>query len=151
MVLSCICYIVKIFFIVLVTPNWSTWGDWGECNNSVKCGDGYQERNKTCITSNCLAAGVENKCVISFGKNGLILNETQACTENCTVVNGTWSQWTVWSNCSSSCGVLGGETIRTRTCEGILNGGSECLKTDNVTRAMHENQTMECFYYCPSK
>ena len=91
-----------------------------------------------------------NECIVSFGVTDLIFNETQPCIENCTVKNGTWSEWTLWPNCSSSCGVLG-QTIRTRTCEGILNGGLDCLKTDNVTRAMHENQTVQCFYYCPSK
>jgi len=130
------------------SPTWSEWGDWGVCNNSIKCGNGTQHRNKTCITSDCLPVGVRNECQVSLFVYDLVLNDTQPCKEDCVVENGTWSAWTVWSNCSTSCGTLG-QTIRTRTCEGILNGGFECvLSIDNVTRGMNDNQTRDCFYYC---
>ena len=141
------------YLIVLVSPTWSSWGDWGECNNTVKCGNGTQHRNKTCITSDCLPIGLTvNECVVGFGIYDLLFNDTQPCKEDCEVKNGTWSPWTVWSNCSKPCGETGGKTIRTRTCDGILNGGFECpLSIDNVTLGLNDNQTSDCFYYCPSK
>lgn len=46
-------------------------------------------------------------------------------------VDGYYSEWGVWSQCSVSCG--GGSYWRTRSCVPPKNGGLDCIGPANVT------------------
>ena len=39
-------------------------------------------------------------------------------------VNGVWLQWSIWSQCDSTCGL--GKTSRNRICDQPQNGGRDC-------------------------
>ena len=142
--------LVNICFLYVCVEDafWATWGEWSICDNKIKCGAGNQTRNRTCTQSSCPNQNIE--CPIFLFTYALNQTETQNCTENCTVVNGTWSDWTDWSNCSVACGGSG-VSMRTRNCTNVQNGGLECLHLDNITRSMYENETADCYYFCRSK
>lgn len=101
-----------------VDGGWSDWGDWGECDKP--CGGGFQLKKRTCTNpapsiggKDCEGAdGIQRPC------------NTQACP-----IDGGWSEWDDWSECSSECG--GGEKKRSRRCDNPspTNGGNECVGT----------------------
>merc|ERR1719494_582971 len=100
-----------------VNGGYSAWSAWTKCTKT--CGGGIQERARTCTDpapahggSDCTNLGSEResqKC------------ETQACP-----VDGGYSGWSDWSECSKECGE--GEEKRSRTCTVPLpqNGGKDC-------------------------
>ncbi|XP_078574438.1 uncharacterized protein LOC144860857 [Branchiostoma floridae x Branchiostoma japonicum] len=95
---------------------WSEWSPWSAC--SVTCGVGEQTRDRSCTNPAPAHGGAD--CV---GPN----QETQACdTGLACPVDGGWSDWSAWSDCSVTCGV--GTQIRSRTCTNPApaNDGAEC-------------------------
>lgn len=85
-----------------VNGTWSGWSDWSDC--SVTCGAGVQSRNRNCSEFAC-----GGYC------DGEDL-ETQHCITDCCPVNGTWTDWSDWSQCTVPCG--GGSQNRSRVCSG---------------------------------
>lgn len=101
---------------------WSAWSSWSVC--SATCGGGTQLRTRTCSKT-----AYQLDCV---GNS----QETQNCnTQSCgggsssslVSVNGVWTDWSVWSTCSVTCGT--GKQVRTRTCTNPApqNGGQNCI------------------------
>ncbi|KAL4230423.1 Scavenger receptor Cys-rich [Mactra antiquata] len=93
--------------------NWSAWSAWSTC--TATCQGGLTKRTRQCDTSypghNCDGHAEEYKVC-----NRIL------CTD--TVVDGGWSQWTSWSNCSVYC-----MSERTRTCSNPAPSllGKNCL------------------------
>ncbi|KAM5145488.1 properdin [Mantella aurantiaca] len=78
---------------------WTAWSSWSPC--SVSCKEGVQERRRTC--------NGQGNCP---GKN----IEVQACMlQECCPVQGGWSTWSLWSQCSVTCRI--GQKERTRKCD----------------------------------
>ncbi|CAF1161779.1 unnamed protein product [Adineta steineri] len=77
-----------------VTGNWSQWSDWTPC--SASCGNGTQYQTRAC--NNSMPSSGGSLCV------GDSLR-TQTCNSNVTCpINGNWSDWGRFSQCSTTCG-----------------------------------------------
>ncbi|KAA0709864.1 Adhesion G protein-coupled receptor B1 [Triplophysa tibetana] len=95
------------------------WSPWSVC--SVSCGEGWQSRARTCMTSS-----QSTQCTGPLRENRPC-NNTAVCP-----VNGSWDEWAPWSLCSSTCGR--GYRDRVRTCKQPRNGGSPCRGPTKQTK-----------------
>jgi len=82
-------------------PSYGTWSAWSEC--STTCGDGIKTSERVCMNGND-CEGPSTKSV--------------SCSTGPCIEVAKWSEWTSWSDCSSTCG----EGLRTKFRE-CLNGG----------------------------
>ncbi|XP_065925067.1 A disintegrin and metalloproteinase with thrombospondin motifs adt-1-like [Magallana gigas] len=114
-----------------VDGNWASWGVWSQC--PVTCGGGTIQRSRECTNpppkhggSDCVGDAVESK----------------PCNTNPCPVDGNWSSWSPWGNCSSDCGK--GEQWRSRECNNPKpeHNGKDCEGD--------ERQRQECIG-CPFK
>uniref|UniRef100_A0A3Q2YR82 Hemicentin 1 n=1 Tax=Hippocampus comes TaxID=109280 RepID=A0A3Q2YR82_HIPCM len=80
---------------------YSEWAEWSPC--SLTCGIGSQKRQRQC--NNPLPANGGRHCAGSG-------TETRSCHGK--PVDGKWSEWSSWEECSRSCGH--GNRTRVRTC-----------------------------------
>uniref|UniRef100_A0A914WFD1 Uncharacterized protein n=1 Tax=Plectus sambesii TaxID=2011161 RepID=A0A914WFD1_9BILA len=91
-------------------PNWSSWGQWGNC--SEKCGGGAKERKRTCVTDPTFCTNPANSNTFSCVCPGLDHSNDQCNTQECP----NFGKWSPWDKCSAPCG--GGKRVRTRVCQG---------------------------------
>nr|CAJ65510.3 HyTSR1 protein [Hydra vulgaris] len=98
-----------------VNGGFSEWSAFGIC--SEQCGDGIQERTRSCTYPAPAYGGMNCE--------GL-QTETRQCKIKDCPVNGGFSQWSVYSECSKECG--NGEQTRKRTCNNPAPayGGDDC-------------------------
>ena len=70
--------------------------------------------------------------------------------QNYILVDGGWSNWSGWGQCSMPCG--GGEQERSRTCTNPspANGGAACSGSDKETQACNTNDCPGNLYYAQS-
>ncbi|XP_066275229.1 SCO-spondin-like [Branchiostoma lanceolatum] len=108
---------------VSVDGGWSNWGPWSDC--SLTCGGGTRSRDRAC-TNPAPAKGGAN-CV---GPD----QETQQCNTRTCPIDGGWSDWSPWFDCSVTCGV--GTRTRNRACTNPApaNGGADCVGPDQETQ-----------------
>ncbi|XP_061173323.1 SCO-spondin-like [Saccostrea echinata] len=111
-----------------VDGEWSSWSTFSQCTAS--CGGGTQVRTRTCTHPRPLHGGAT--CT-GFA------NETQKCSENSCPVNGGWSKWSSFSNCSTSCGR--GTMTRTRTCSNPspAHNGADCVGHSTESHACNDH------------
>ncbi|MBN3312119.1 HMCN1 protein, partial [Atractosteus spatula] len=107
--------LVRVPLTVRVHGGFSEWLEWGPC--SVTCGLGAQKRLRQC--NNPLPANGGRHCA---GAD----SETRSCQSKPCPVDGGWSEWTAWEECSRSCGQ--GNRTRVRTCSNppAQHGGRPC-------------------------
>ncbi|WAR23497.1 SSPO-like protein [Mya arenaria] len=98
---------------------WETWASWGACN--VTCGGGTRWRSREC--DGPFHGGAE--CP---GSN----MSAEACNTHECPIDGVWEDWSVWDECSVTCG--GGDQSRYRVCDGPLYGGANCSGPEVDTR-----------------
>ncbi|KAJ1172187.1 hypothetical protein NDU88_004037, partial [Pleurodeles waltl] len=107
--------LVKTPLTVQVHGGFSVWLEWQPC--SVTCGLGVQKRSRRCNSP--LPANGGRHCQ---GPD----TETSDCQNHPCPVDGSWSDWSPWEECSRTCGQ--GNQTRTRTCSNppAQHGGKPC-------------------------
>eukprot|EP00121_Abeoforma_whisleri_P006799 Awhi_evm1s6191 len=94
---------------------YSEWSNWGDCSKT--CDSGVQERARLC-----------NNPIPEFGGANCegLASETQTCNEQKCPVDGGFSTWSGWGECSKSCNI--GMKTRERRCDNPVPefGGKEC-------------------------
>ncbi|XP_055671290.1 hemicentin-1 [Falco peregrinus] len=107
--------LVRVPLTVQVHGGFSDWLDWRAC--SVTCGQGVQERVRQC--NNPLPANGGRRCE---GPD----TDVRSCHNKPCPVDGNWSEWGLWEECSKSCGR--GNRTRTRMCSNppAQHGGKPC-------------------------
>ncbi|CAI5789335.1 SCO-spondin [Podarcis lilfordi] len=92
---------------------WSPWAPWSSCSRS--CGTGLQVRRRSCTRR---ADDVLRHCL---GEEA----QAQQCFAVACPVDGVWSEWATWSNCTQDCR---GVVVRRRECLPSQNGGRHCTE-----------------------
>ncbi|XP_071373120.1 hemicentin-1, partial [Centroberyx affinis] len=107
--------LVRVALTVRVHGGYSEWMAWGPC--SVSCGAGTQKKLRQC--NNPLPANGGRHCTGSD-------TETRSCQGKPCPVDGNWSEWSAWEECSRTCGQ--GNRTRVRTCSNppAQHGGRPC-------------------------
>ncbi|KAM6165457.1 hemicentin-1 [Erethizon dorsatum] len=107
--------LVRVPVIVQVHGGFSPWSPWRPC--SVTCGNGIQKRSRLC--NNPLPVNGGKLCQGSH-------SEMRNCQNKPCPVDGDWSEWSLWDECTKSCGR--GNQTRTRTCNNPSpqHGGRPC-------------------------
>ncbi|XP_070240884.1 hemicentin-1 isoform X2 [Bos mutus] len=110
--------LVRVPVIVQVPGGFSQWSAWRPC--SATCGKGIQKRSRLC--NNPSPANGGKPCQGSD-------SEMQNCHQKPCPVDGNWSEWSPWEECTRSCGR--GNRTRTRTCNNpsAQHGGRPCEGT----------------------
>uniref|UniRef100_A0A3B4TCW3 SCO-spondin n=1 Tax=Seriola dumerili TaxID=41447 RepID=A0A3B4TCW3_SERDU len=145
---------------------WSSWSSWASC--SVSCGQGQRTRYRSLIPetegADCHFEEVQHKSCDPGSCPPLCLHHNQELTvgdtwlqgecKQCTCtpegdycqdidcrVDGGWTPWSVWSDCSVTCGK--GTQVRTRACINPppRNNGSYCSGPE---REIQECRTPPC-------
>ncbi|NWI93347.1 HMCN1 protein, partial [Pitta sordida] len=107
--------LVTVPLTVQVHGGFSSWLEWRAC--SVTCGRGVQERVRQC--NNPLPANGGRGCE---GPD----SDVRSCHSRPCPVDGSWSEWGLWEECSKSCGQ--GNRSRSRSCSNppAQHGGRPC-------------------------
>ncbi|XP_076098968.1 uncharacterized protein LOC143068637 [Mytilus galloprovincialis] len=98
---------------------WTQWSPWSACN--VTCGGGLRHTQRTCTNPAPKYGG--DKCA---GEDTMF----DSCSEISCPIDGTWSEWSLWSTCDVTCG--NGSLSRSRSCLHLDFEGEDCEgnKTD---------------------
>ncbi|CAM9592142.1 unnamed protein product [Lampetra fluviatilis] len=107
--------LVRATLTVQVHGGFSEWLEWGPCSTS--CGQGLQERVRVCNSP--IPANGGRPCAGPA-------SDSRPCASRPCPVDGGWSDWSPWEECSRSCGQ--GNRTRTRTCGNppAQHGGRAC-------------------------
>ncbi|XP_071802833.1 hemicentin-1-like isoform X2 [Asterias amurensis] len=118
---------VSVYVTIRVHGRYSEWSAWGECSKTCGNEGAYQRRTRKC--DNPAPANNGRQCSGSSTDN-------RACTPPMCPINGGWSSWQPWEDCSVTCGSGTRNRIRYcdnpppqyngRSCEGASNQQAEC-------------------------
>lgn len=113
-----------------INGGWSEWNNQGAC--SVTCGEGVQPRVRSCTRPVPQCGG--NRC-------GGDTQSSVPCNPRPCPVDGDWSQWSNWGDCSVSCGT--GAAVRRRRCDSPNPAyeGEDCDGEEEETRECTHDPT----------
>ncbi|XP_012940871.1 SCO-spondin [Aplysia californica] len=120
---------------VCVDGNWGSWGRWSQC--PVTCGDAEVTRTRMCNNPAPNVCG--QRCPGS---------DREAKLEMCgpPAVDGGWTSWGSWSQCSATCGR--GVQTRSRTCRVVVAGRNCGLRgCEGRDREQQACRDAECARY----
>ncbi|CAH3173411.1 unnamed protein product [Porites lobata] len=111
-----------------IDGNYTEWTEWSDC--TATCGGGSKTRIRTCTNPPPQHGG--NNCV-ELGPD----TETVKCSRDPCPIDGNYTEWTTWSDCSETCG--GGSKTRTRTCTNPLpqHSGKNCSKLGPASQTVN--------------
>ncbi|KAI6209515.1 hypothetical protein M3Y96_00229400 [Aphelenchoides besseyi] len=107
-----------------VSGGWTSWSSWSDC--SQKCGgQGHQIRNRMC--ANPFPSNRGTYC-LGYSFDQRVCTPKKPCIGS-VPINGGWSEWTPFSNCSDLCN---GQRSRSRYCTNPnpQHGGKQCVGND---------------------
>ncbi|XP_074841635.1 SCO-spondin-like [Carettochelys insculpta] len=107
---------------------WSPWAPWSPCSRS--CGTGLQIRRRLCTRR---ADDVLRHC---HGEE----TQAQQCFTVACPVDGAWSEWATWANCTQDCH---GAVVRRRECLSPQNGGRPCTELPGASPSRLEIKTCQ--------
>ncbi|XP_074624580.1 SCO-spondin-like isoform X4 [Acropora palmata] len=110
-----------------IDGKWTTWRAWEQC--SLTCGGGIQKSYRTCTNPKPAFGGADCE-----GAN----ERSRTCNVNPCPVDGRWTDWKPWTQCSVTCG--GGTRNRSRTCTNPApqHGGKECSGSEEEMQSCNE-------------
>ena len=103
---------------------WSEWSKWSECSES--CSTGVKFRTRTCSNPSPRNGGQ--------GCTG-DAKELEGCQPKPCITIGSWSEWSNWTDCSTTCG--NGTKSRHRNCENLSPRHGEKTCTGDVYQRKH--------------
>lgn len=108
---------------------------WTSC--SVTFGGGSMFRTRHCAFPNDKPRG--NDCTGP-------MYEKATCSNIVCPVDGVWTDWSLWTTCTKSCG--GGEMSRTRHCvfSNVAPRGHDCTGPESQVAACGSSACPDCFY-----
>jgi len=114
-----------------IDGGWSNWMEWNSCSHS--CNGGIRTRQRTCDNPDPQRGG-------KFCSG--IAQERDRCGLTHCPIDGLWSQWTMWSHCSATCGR--GVKTRSRDCSrpAPQGGGADCTGPDAQRSSCHTECTV---------
>lgn len=115
------------------------WSEWTVCGSL--CGPGLRRRFRKC----------EKRKPIDIDCDGELMHEERCFNTPCTKpVDGSWSFWDDWTDCSKTCG--NGTQIKTRTCTAPFpeNGGKTCPGNSKKSKSCAEWPCPDCSRTCPA-
>lgn len=123
---------------------WNEWTDWTRCSRD--CGRGRQSRMRDCSTVNkafinCTGERVQvQDCNTHECPSKFPLHHHHALCHHaplCNAVDGGWTRWSEWNQCSTTCG--NGTQTRNRSCTDPIPqyGGEDCSGDTIETKRCH--------------
>merc|ERR1711970_1431682 len=100
-----------------VDGSWGAWSGYGECNDyqglTVRCNEaGKQIRSRSCDSPAPAHGG--SRCQKTNGPLDTSEEQISDCSGYCPPIDGGFTDWSSWGQCSEPCGQ--GDHSRTRTC-----------------------------------
>ncbi|XP_063427238.1 uncharacterized protein LOC134710771 [Mytilus trossulus] len=92
---------------------WTQWSPWSACN--VTCDGGLRHTQRTCTNPAPKFGGEE--CAGEY-------TMFDSCSEMACPIDGSWSEWSLWSTCDVTCG--NGSVSRSRSCSRLQLEGEDC-------------------------
>jgi len=117
---------------------WTEWSAWSSCSQS--CGLAIKTRRRQC--GNPSPANGGRSCP-GHERDQLYCTSNPPCPVQPQSVDGGWSEWSGWEDCSTRCG--GGTQNRRRRCDNPIpqHGGRECSGCNLDYRSCNTHQCPE--------
>lgn len=119
-----------------VDYQWSLWAAWGQC--TITCGRGFKKTTRFCNPA--IGGGME--CP-SRSENDLYEKSEECTKKDCEIFS--WTVWTSWSSCSTTCGF--GDKSRTRKCSSMQT--LSIVSDDNCGPLMNSQPEKCVLQSCP--